>query len=301
MKRLTYTIVIVLSIFLINNRINAYTGYKIGDVITYNGMEFYVIKDSGSKETSVTMLKKEPLTVEEVNRYGLKGTDNNHINKNSYSSIGEAYDRNGYGGMAYYSSEKCGHVNNTFSNTECKFDYESSDIKYVVDAWAKDKIQSGLENARLLTEDEVLGLLSNSSETCENCETEFHSNEKNDDWVNNRNYAYWTMSSYYDSKTNFQGIYVIPGYYSAIYLSDNVVRPVITLSKTVLGDKDESVIEEDVKQIILDKKEDIKQTSTKVKVENTYMSQSIIIIILGFIIGCISLTLYYIIRKKEGK
>ena len=45
--------------------------YKVGDVITYNGVTYYVLKDSRSSDTDVTMLKSEPLTVDEVNTYGV--------------------------------------------------------------------------------------------------------------------------------------------------------------------------------------------------------------------------------------
>ena len=44
-----------------------YNSYQIGDVVTYNDIEFYVIKNSTESEQALTLLKKEPLTVEEVN------------------------------------------------------------------------------------------------------------------------------------------------------------------------------------------------------------------------------------------
>ena len=47
-----------------------YKEYKIGDIITYNGMNFYVIENSDDMSDSITMLKAEPLTVDEVNTYG---------------------------------------------------------------------------------------------------------------------------------------------------------------------------------------------------------------------------------------
>ena len=47
-----------------------YTAYKVGDEVTYNNVDYYVIKNSGVKESSVTLLKATPLTVSEVNEYG---------------------------------------------------------------------------------------------------------------------------------------------------------------------------------------------------------------------------------------
>ncbi len=45
----------------------SYTAYTVGNLVTYNGVDYYVIKDSGTKESIVTLLKAEPLTVDEVN------------------------------------------------------------------------------------------------------------------------------------------------------------------------------------------------------------------------------------------
>lgn len=131
-------------------------------------------------------------------------------------------------------------------------------------------------------------------------QTKQSSNGVTPSWVYNSNYEYWTMSSYGDLTGK---VWLIEKNGSLGQIDTDgrtfAIRPVIVLFKTVLGDKDESVIEEDVN----DKEnnvEDNKINNTNI-VDNTYLSQSLIIIILGFIIGCASLTLYYIIIKKEGK
>ena len=101
------------------------------------------------------------------------------------------------------------------------------------------------------------------------------------------------------------------------YGYDGVIRPVITLSKTVLGDEDESIVDDthnddkDDKTIPntsnnVSKNNDNKnntstnkkQSTVKVSVANTYMKVSLIIIILGFILACASVAIYYIIKKK---
>ena len=111
-----------------------YQTYSIGDEVTYNGMNFYVIADSDENSDSVTMLKAEPLTVDEVNTYGV-----GHVNRYTSSSVGTATNQNGYGGMTYYSSETCGYVNSSWVYDGCTTDYAQSEVKYAVDAWAKDK------------------------------------------------------------------------------------------------------------------------------------------------------------------
>ena len=133
----------------------AYQSYKIGDVVTYNGMNFYVIADSDEKSESVTLLKETPLTVDEVNTYGGVGTANNHVNMyftfdTSDSYYQTAYDNNGYGGMAYYTSTTCGWNGSSRVSDGCTTDYDASEIKYVVDAWTTDKL-----NASDLTEDSL--------------------------------------------------------------------------------------------------------------------------------------------------
>ena len=115
MKKILFILAFIISV----GYVNAYTEYKIGDIVPYNGMDFYVIKNSSSEKDSVTLLKAEPLTVEEVNQYGGVGTTNNHVNMYVTSDISAAYyqktyNMNGYGGMAYYSSETCGYVNNNY-------------------------------------------------------------------------------------------------------------------------------------------------------------------------------------------
>ena len=112
-----------------------YTAYQVGDEVTYNNVDYYVIKDSDSKESTVTLLKAEPLTVEEVNTYGI-----NHVNKYPSSSKDTAYNVNEYGGVAYYSSDKCGWVSGTQKSSECTTDYQLSEVKYIVDAWAISEI-----------------------------------------------------------------------------------------------------------------------------------------------------------------
>ena len=42
----------------------SYEAYSVGDEVTYNGVDYYVLKDSGIKEDTVTLLKAEPLKKE---------------------------------------------------------------------------------------------------------------------------------------------------------------------------------------------------------------------------------------------
>ena len=217
-----------------------YQSYNIGDIITYNGMNFYVIADSDENSDSVTMLKAEPLTVDEVNTYGA-----GHVNMNielteNYYQL--ASDSNGYGGMQYYSSITCGYNGLNWVDDGCTTDYDLSEVKYVVDAWALDKFKSSdLKadstgyGARLITFDELidnLGYGDNGQGTIS------HSSDgSTPDWVYNSNYWYWTMSQKGDSPSTLwfiiQNGSLSP---SSVYNKYRVVvRPVVTLLKSSLS------------------------------------------------------------------
>ena len=45
---------IYISIFIINNKIDAYKEYNVGDKVVYNRMQFYVINNSNSDSNCVT-------------------------------------------------------------------------------------------------------------------------------------------------------------------------------------------------------------------------------------------------------
>ena len=44
-----------------------YTAYTVGDEVSYNNIDYYVIKDSSASEETVVLLKATPLTTTEVN------------------------------------------------------------------------------------------------------------------------------------------------------------------------------------------------------------------------------------------
>ena len=192
-----------------------YRLYEKKDEVTYNGINFYVVKKSGRLDNKVTLLKKSPLTVQEVSDYG-----EGHINNYTNSSIGTVYNYNGYGGIVFYSSATCGYVNESRNSTGCNIYYDESDVKYIVDNWTNDKIGfDKLETdtygykARLIKEDEY---------------SQFG---KYDD-----QYYYWAIPTteggsyafyarqYYSSLNNIQ----------ASYSSFYAVRPVITINKNYL-------------------------------------------------------------------
>ena len=215
-----------------------YTAYSVGDQVTYNNVNYYVIADSGTSESTVTLLKAEPLSVEEVNTYGGVGTANNHVNMYNAASSGSyyrtAYNSNGYGGMAYYSSANCGDgQDSNHTKSGCTTDYGVSEVKYVVDAWAAAKAPAASE-ARLITINEVVSL--GYDNTCiEEGWCELSANVPT--WLYNSNYWYWTMSQYNDLASYVWSVSNVGYLYRDCDVSDSdgSVRPVITLSKSSLS------------------------------------------------------------------
>ena len=208
-----------------------YKSYSVGDTVSYNNVDYYVIADSDASKDTVTLLKAEPLTVDEVNRYGGVGTENNHVNMYTSSSVGKAYDFNGYGSMAYYSSSSCG----TSGTSGCTTDYSLSEIKYVVDAWAAANtnlndlvVDFTNYKARLITIDELRSDLGYG--------TANYRTENVPIFIYASHCSYWTMVSNRSSSSqvwyidNAGDLFVSSVYYSF----GGIVRPVITLSKLAL-------------------------------------------------------------------
>jgi len=204
-----------------------YTAYTVGDQVTYNNVNYYVIKDSGAKESTVTLLKAEPLSVSEVNEYGA-----GHVNRYTSSSVGTAYNQKSYGGMQYYSSSTCGYNGTDWVYDGCTIDYASSEIKYVVDAWKTAKAPAATE-ARLITYDELIDNLGYDPTIS------IGGNPRRNDnvptWVYNSNYFYWTSSPRDGSSSDVWIVYSDGGLRNGASLDfSGVVRPVITISKSVL-------------------------------------------------------------------
>ena len=213
-----------------------YQSYNIGDIITYNGMNFYVIENSDENSGSVTMLKAEPIKTSEVDLSGTEIATKVTESTNNFND--------GYIHSDYLYSDTCTSVSVSDGiATGCTTDYKLSSIKQVVDAWVADKFQaSDLKedetgySTRLITYDEYVNL----------CEIEEHQTISGDtykilnpifDWMYNANYYYWTMSQYGDSSLDLWNVYSDGNLYHGSYVSSytgGVVRPVVTLLKSAL-------------------------------------------------------------------
>ena len=179
----------------------SYTAYSVGDRVSYNGVTYYVIKDSDTTNDTVKLLKENPLTKTEMDNLNLTG-----ITISEYNS---------YGQVQYGSTT----------------DYSTSTVKQVVDAWKTTAVASGdTATARLITYDD---LTDNLGFEKKNEGISFpSSNGDTPTWVYNSNYWYWTMSQYGASSgvwfVGADGILSI----DAPSRSTIMVCPVLELSKS---------------------------------------------------------------------
>lgn len=296
--------------------INANTAYKQGDVINYNGIDFYVLYDSLEDSNILTLLKTTPLTKEEIELYG-----SGHINKYTNISQNKAYIEDGFANVAYYSSDTCKFDGQTDIITGCKYDYESSDIKHIVDGWGSDKLtlkdlwKDDLGyNYRLITKEEIIDNMSYKLYTEQSFIYSPITN-KCPDWFYNNVYWTWTMTSINKNSPYgyaIKGVYNIGAYDEDKYYLGQLgpqkpyvlatIRPVVLLKKSALNKK------KNIVEIIDQSSNDLKDTSNKnnsnnliVDVPDTYTKISIILVIIGIVLIIFCMALYLYIINKRGK
>ena len=188
-----------------SDKFPSYKAYNIGDEVTYNNVNYYVIKDSDSTESTVILLKAEPLSAEEIATYS--------------AGTGAQTD----GNVMQY-----GETN----------DYSTSYVNQTVDAWKNANSPLATE-VRLIqyNEFENLGYVEGNITPSD---TGLVKSENVPSWVYNSNYSYWTMSQYDDSST---GVWIVNsiGDIKNTNVSNFIVtgggaavRPVIVLDKSVL-------------------------------------------------------------------
>lgn len=253
--------------------------FKIGDILEYNGIKFYAIENSDESKKTVALLKAEPLTVDEVNKYG-KG----YINKDTENK--EAMDINGYGSVAYYSSDTCKDYNE--NNTGCTSEYSKSDVKYVLDNWALETLKDFplIEDdlgykVRLITLNELVNNLNFSA----NSNGIYYASEQTPSFVYSKLYRYLTMSP---TDVSNSSVYTV---------ADSLNANVSSALPTVGGYTTFTGVIRPV--IILDKTGGI--VSDIVSVPDTFLTKPLIFIGIGLLIIIISITIAFVIFKKQKR
>ena len=60
---------IMICIFIGCNKVNAYLSFKVGDTVSYNNMNFYVIKDNDKDDSTLTLIKALPIESSDIKEY----------------------------------------------------------------------------------------------------------------------------------------------------------------------------------------------------------------------------------------
>ena len=212
--------------------------YHIGDPIIVAGEQYFILRNSLDTDDYVVALKKDILTDSELEEFG-----EGHINM-YFKSTDEYYRRPNNGYIAYYTSLECGYPDgSTFvgGRPGCdKNKYETSEVKYIVDAWAAAKFQNNEikivddYSARLLNVDDLMGLNYYQGDY-----GSYYPSNQNDIYDNYKWFwsgkASWTMipSVMYNEAYHFGGSSTQIGddyIYSYMY----GVRPVINVLKSAI-------------------------------------------------------------------
>ena len=208
----------------------SYQVYSVGDIVTYNNIDFYVIRDSGLKEENVTLLKTTPLSTFEVNQYGV-----GHINRYTREDRGTVYKSvDGYGYLAYYISETCGYNSSSdeWVYDDCTNAYDNSEVKYVVDAWKTANVPAATE-ARLFILDDLVDNLGYEY-VLQGTSFEYIKTESTPSWLSDGNNSYWIGSQNNDSSSDVWCVGANANLEKHKVDSECSVRPVIVLSKSAL-------------------------------------------------------------------
>ena len=210
--------------------------------VTYNNEDYYVIDNSDDTKDYVTLLKKEPLTYDELITY--KGDLSSDYFKLS----------NGYGyANYYYNSDDCYPLGLNEHNipdvsTGCSTNYNTSYVKTVIDNWSNNKINSehlvtvNGYKARLLNVDELLDKLGYDKDYIYTDDV-YRLTDSAPSWLYDGHYEYWTMSSVHDSNKVLYyissdgmifGFNTSEGCGKSCVYSKNVIRPVINIKKCAI-------------------------------------------------------------------
>ena len=208
-----------------------------GDKVTYNNIDYFVLSVN---DDYYTLIKDRPLTVDEVKQYGI-----GHINRYSNTTIHvpdgpqttqDVEDMDGYGAIAYYSSPTCENMTNN-DRSGCNSSYDSSEVKYVVDAWATQNLNSSdLKkdklgySYRLITSDEIIDNLGFEADLTQITVIRYKATSKSPSWIRNALYEYWTMTPTddleYVNMVNLDKIII-----SSNVLSYATIVPVVNIAK----------------------------------------------------------------------
>ena len=243
--------------------------YLVGDKLTYKGDRYYVIAKSSSSQDYVVAMRMWPLSKDEIENNGIDNEGNSHINvfPSDTNYRGTVAESNDYGNVVWHSSTNCTEsrnceiqqhcdewgscwdeevCNEVKSYDSCPTSYDSSDIKVIVDNWAKnsldldDLVKVGNYKARLVSNDDVVKSLRFTTENNSNSSVSgnplYFSSSKTPRWAKGLDFSYWTMNTDEDARKPSAALIANGGIGSVeMWSRQATIRPVINLKKTAIG------------------------------------------------------------------
>lgn len=266
MKKIVFFLIAFISVFTLNISINAWSKYEVGKKVEYNNISFYVIEDSDENNEIVKLLKEEPLKYDEIVNLGL--SDINIRKDYSY-------------GVVQYGSESA--------------NYSTSMVKKIVDEWSNSILKSGdSATARLISLDDLVDNL--GYEIVEEGTTRrYVKTDKTPSpiYTYNGSLYYWTMTPNEDSSS----LLVVRGdggIDESNFSDTELVRPVIEIKKSALGDTNE---QEETDKNIVPNNNSSSESKTTVNVGNTMQKVSIVLILIGVLL--LSISIFLVIKNKH--
>ena len=231
MKNKILIIILIIEIIFIADKVNAYEKYNIGKEINYNNQKFYVIEESDDDTDYITLLKENPLTNEELNRY--KGDSQN----SSYAA-------------------KISYINERVYGSSFMYPYDESNPKPIIDYWLNNEINS---DDLVEVDGYKARLLNNSDMSSLGYEAEYEYQQNGPEvilknikfipqqgsskksWLDYNGEKMLTSFVYYFFFENTNYVYVyFPAedeFNSTMGTTDGIIRPVINIKKSVLGSR----------------------------------------------------------------
>ncbi len=244
-----------------------------GSLITYGGVSFYAIPSNVSGYT--VLVKSQPLTYDDI------------VALNTGISVTNT---NGYGAIPYYTGDNC---NNTDS-TGCKTDYNSSNVKIVIDAWARNhssNLKPGEEYSIMTIEQLVNGgyVLSDGN---------YVITDKVDSSFYELGISYWALDTngnlVYSGSRTFKNVpvYDIATVRPIIVVKTSSIRP--NNSNNYSGNNGNSISNSGISNS--------NNTNSNNNTSNPYTVDNIIIYFALFVIVvCVTILIIYLLNKNKDK
>ena len=189
-----------------------YTSYTKGQIVTYDNQEYYVMDNSQGNKSYIKLLKKEPLTVNEINAYNT-----------SYTSTNGEY--------PYLENSTCTSGN----TTNCSTNYDNSNIKTIIDNWSNsynnDLISINGYKARLVNNNDIMDYFAYESYYA-SPNNGYRASSDTPSWAYINGKPYWSMKTSEDSNIQVYGVsntLSSEDVYNKLY-----IRPVINLKKCAI-------------------------------------------------------------------